>query len=608
MLLQGIKNLLFALESMSYKANSRCINIMSKKFRTTTLAIILLFALAINVLPVSITQNILPPAPRSQKPKNTPVAPSTQAVKAKAPKLVVYIVIDQFQAEYLSRFNPWFGEKGFRALMQDGAYFVNANYRHGATYTGPGHALIASGAYGAQHSIVANNWYNRATGKSEAMTHDSEHPLIGISKLSTSDETSPKNFIGTTLGDELMLSNGRQSKVISLAVKSRAAINLGGKLGKAFWFNEDKGEFITSTYYMDSLPSWVKAFNDKRFADSYFGKSWEAFPNEKLFESCHEDDYKFEMNPFANGRTFPHKITGNLSQPGADFYEAFGHTPWANDMTFAFAQAAIESEELGKRDVTDMLEISLTANDLVGHAYGPYSREVADITVRTDKQIADFLTYLDKRFSANDLLVVLTADHGAGAIPEYMSQLKLGGARIKKKQIKDVMEAALNSRYGQANWVLALEDPSVYLNYEAMDKYKLSHSEVERAAGEAILSIPGVAGYLTRTQFTSGPLPNTALAAAYQRSFHPVRSGDVIVMLQPFYIWGKYAEKDEGATHGSPYSYDTHVPLIFRGNAVKAGIYKDNIDMANLAPTVATILKVNAPASCQGQPLTDALK
>jgi predicted AlkP superfamily pyrophosphatase or phosphodiesterase len=314
------------------------------------------------------------------------------------------------------------------------------------------------------------------------------------------------------------------------------------------------------------------------------------------------------MNPQGNGRTFPHKITGKEEKAGGNYYEAFEHTPWANDLTFALARAAIEAEQMGADDIPDLLGISLTANDLVGHAYGPYSQEVADLTVRTDRQIADFLAYLDKRFGANDLIVVLTADHGAGAIPEFMDRLKLNGARIKKKQIKETVEAALNARYGTANWVVGLEDPSIYLKYQAIDERKLSRSEVERAAGDSLMAIPGVLGYLTRTQFLTGTLPPTPLAAAYQKSFHPDRSGDVILILKPFYIWGKYAEKDEGATHGSPYSYDTHVPLIIRGSAIKPGVYPENIDMADLAPTIATILKINPPAACQGHTLAEALR
>jgi predicted AlkP superfamily pyrophosphatase or phosphodiesterase len=574
---------------------------MILKIKATPVIAILLFLLTMGTLPLTAVQNIIPPARRKR-------VPPTPAVKVTPPRLIVYIVIDQFRPEFLTRFGPWFGQGGFRALMKDGAYFTNANYSHGATYTGPGHAAIASGAYGAQHSIVANKWLNRATGKSEAMVHDPKSSFIGIDKLTPDDETSPANFIGTTLGDELLLSNGFKSKVVAIAVKDRAAINLGGKLGKAYWFNEEKGEFLTSTYYMKALPDWLRDFNSRRIADSYFGKSWERLPDEKLFESCNEDDYKFEMNPLGNGRAFPHKVTGKEERPGSIYYEAFEHTPWANDLTFSLARAAIEAEQLGADDIPDILAISLTANDLVGHAYGPYSQEVADLTVRTDRQIADFLTYLDKRFVANDLLLVLTADHGAGAIPEFMDRLKLDGARIKKKKIKETVEAALNTRYGTANWVVGLEDPSVYLNYQAIDERKLSRAEVERAAGDALLAIPGVAGYLTRTQFLTGTLPPTPLAAAYQKSFHPDRSGDVILILKPFYIWGKYAEKDEGATHGSPYSYDTHVPLIIRGSPIKPGFYQENIDMTDLAPTIATILKINPPAACQGRALAEALR
>lgn len=580
---------------------------MLKKSKQFSVMVIVCIIFSLISISLSSGQNILPGA--SQKRRPNPTSKATSAViNPTKPKLVVYLVIDQFKAEFLNRFEPWFGQNGFKALIKNGAYFTNANYRHGATYTGPGHAAIASGAYAVQHSIVANKWYNRVSGKSEAMLFDPNSKYIGVDEINPDEESSPVNFIGTTLGDQLLLSNNFQSKVVTIAIKERAAINLGGKLGKAYWFNETKGGFLTSTYYMKSLPSWVEQFNSKQIADSYFGKSWEKLPDEKLFQLCRVDDYKFETDVKGSGKVFPHKITGKLDKPGPDFYEAFEHTPWANDLTFEFARAAIEAEQLGSDSSPDLLAISLTANDYVGHAYGPYSQEVADITVRTDKQIGDFLAYLDKKFGADNILVVLTADHGAGAIPEYMKEIGIDGLRIKKKTIKETIENVLNAKYGKASWVAALEDPNVYLNYKVMDEKKLSHTEVENVVGEALLNIAGVASYLTRSQFLNGTLPKTSIAEAYQLSFHPERSGDVVLVLEPFYIWGKYAEKDEGATHGSPYWYDRHVPLIIRGSAINPGVYQADTEIICIAPTVATILKINPPANCQGQPLTDVLR
>ncbi|MBN8724425.1 MAG: alkaline phosphatase family protein [Acidobacteria bacterium] len=583
---------------------------MLKKLKTITLTSTIILIVMLVTSSLSIGQNILPPVTKSQK-KTTPPnnLVSTTSSKSATPKLIVYLVIDQFRGEFLSRFDPWFGQNGFRALVKEGAYFTNANYHHGATYTGPGHTAIASGAYGMQHSIISNKWYNRKTNRSEAMLFDPNSKYIGIDQeVDAGEENSPANFIGTTIGDQLLLSNNFQSKVVTLAIKERAAIALGGKLGKAYWFNETTGGFLSSTYYMKSLPAWVESFNNKRIADSYFGKSWEKLPDEKLFQLCREDDYRFETNVKGNKKSFPHLVTGKLDKPGADFYEAFEHTPWANDLTFEFARAAIEAEQLGMDDKPDFLAISLTANDLVGHAYGPYSQEVADITIRTDKQIGDFLSYLDKKFGKDNILVVLTADHGAGAVPEYSSDLGLNGMRIKKKFIKETIENALNSKYGKAAWVAALEDPNVYLNYKAIEEKKLSHEEVEHAVGEALLSIEGVAGYLTRTQFLNGTLPKTTIAQAYQYSFHPERGGDIVIVLKPFYIWGKYAEKDEGATHGSPYWYDRHVPLIIRSSSVKAGVYNKDTQIISIAPTVATILRINPPAISQGEVLAEILK
>jgi len=525
---------------------------------------------------------------------------------ARVPKLVVILVIDQFRQDFLARFAPFFGEGGFRRLMERGANFTDAHYGHAATYTGPGHACIVTGTYGYKNGIIANNWYNRERKQREAMIYDPESQLLD-GPTTPADETSPRNLIGTALGDQLMLANGGQSRVIALAVKDRAAEMLGGKMGKAYWFSERLGEMTSSTYYGRQLPGWVREFNTRRMPDSLFGKSWERLLPESAYRISRRDDFPNESDVKGMGRTFPHPVNGKLSSPGPDFYTAFTYTPWANDYEFAVARAAIEAENLGRGSYPDLLGISLTAQDYVGHAFGPESQEAQDLVARTDRQLADFLTYLTARFPPEELLIGFTADHGACPIPEYLNSIGIEAGRIRSADVQATVEQALDARFGAGDWVLAAEDPSVYLNREEMARKNLAPAEVERAAGEAALTIHGMAAYFTRSALMAGEPSATPLARQVARSFHPERSGDVMLVTRPYYFWGRYGSQDTGTTHGSPYAYDTHVPLILFGAGIRAGTHRGRVEIADLAPTLASLLQLNAPSGSDGRVLTEAL-
>ena len=525
-----------------------------------------------------------------------PRAKRAGRVDAGRPKLVVLVVVDQFRLEYLERFAGDFGEGGFRRFLRDGAVF-EGRYGQQNTYTGPGHALIASGSYAYASGIMQNKWWNRATGQSESMLFD-PRSILHDGGHAAEDETSPRNFQGSTIGDELLLASPR-SRVVALALKDRGAILLGGRMGQAYFQSEQTGDFIASTYYAPAVPEWVRAFNAQKLADQAFGKTWErALPADRYPE---RDDHPNEGDIKGLGRTFPHKLTGKLKAPGPDFYTVFQHSPYGLDLTFAFARAALDSEKLGQRGVTDLLGISITPTDYVGHAFGPYSQEVHDIVVRTDRALEGFLRELDRRFGG-EALVVLTADHGATPVPEWSAEHRLAGHRVKKAQIKDAVERALAARFGEGKWVSALEDPSVYLDWSLIDKKKLDHAEVERVTGEAAITVPGIQGYFTRTQLQNGWLPPTAIARAVARSYVPTRSGDVVLLQAPFSFWGKYGEKDWGDTHGSPYRYDTDVPLVFLGKGVVPG-RRGGADMVDLAATLARRLGLPMPAACEGEPL-----
>ncbi|MCS6818150.1 MAG: alkaline phosphatase family protein [Blastocatellia bacterium] len=523
------------------------------------------------------------------------------------PRLIVLVVIDQFREEYLLRFEPFFGDGGFRRLLTHGAAFTNCHYEHAPTVTAPGHATIATGATPAVHGIINNDWYDREMGQIVTSVSDPSRHVVGASSGRAS---SPHRLLGTTFADELRLSTNFRSKVITLSYKDRSAILLGGKLANlALWFDETSGSFITSDYYVSALPEWAARFNAARPADRYFGARWEkAFP-EAAYAFAAPDD-RPEETPLPGGsRTFPHHITGGLTQPGPAFYTAFTFTPFANEVLVELAKRAIEGEQLGRDEFPDLLAISFSTNDLVGHYFGPDSQEVVDLTLRTDRALASLLAYLDSRPDANYVLA-LTADHGVAPIPEYAARMKLGSRRISPTLVRQAIEEALSARFGEGPWIEPkalplLSSGFVYLNREAIVRKQLDAAAVEQMAGEAALKVPGIARYYTRTQLLEGRFPTDLVGRRVAASFHPTRSPDVTLVPEPFaFISGGRT----GTTHGSPYSYDAHVPLILFGRRIVPGIYRHTCTPADLAPTLAALLGIEIPAGATGRILQEAIR
>ena len=528
-----------------------------------------------------------------------PAAPATFG--AKRPKLVVVIALDQFRSDYLVRFESGFGETGFKRLLREGASFTG-HYGHYATYTGPGHALLLSGSYPYVNGISTNKFFNPATSRSEAMVFDGQSKILGVKETEADMDVSPRNFYGSTVGDELILAQGRQSKTVALATKGRGAILMGGRLAKTYWMNDETGDMTTSTYYSATLPAWVEAWNKKKLADSWFGKSWDRSLPAAAYSSAAADDTASEGGWKGLGKTFPHKVDGKLKAPGPDYYEALCATPFANDWELDFAKTAVEGEQLGQRGVTDMLAISLSATDLAGHDFGPLSHEVQDIVARTDKQLGDFLDWLHGKLGKEEVLVVLSADHGGVPMPEQMSSFGFSAGRLKKKAIGEAIEKALKDKFGGEKWVVALEDPHVFLDRKKIEEKKLKAEDVERVAGEAAAKLEGFGGYFTRTALLQGKVPDSDLGRSILRTYFAPRGGDVVMWTLPFYIWGKYAEKDQGTTHGTFYRYDTDVPVLISGAAVKPGKYGVH-EMIDLAPTLSHLLGVARPAGAEGNVL-----
>ncbi|MBI4851000.1 MAG: alkaline phosphatase family protein [Acidobacteria bacterium] len=524
------------------------------------------------------------------------------------PKLAVVIVVDQFRADYLQRFNHLFGQKGFRRLMNQGAYFTNANYAYSNTYTAAGHATIVTGSLPSIHGIIGNKWFDRRTGKFLRASDDSEVKGVG-----TEGTSSPTLLLTTTIGDQLRLSNNYQSKSFGVSIKDRSAVFTAGRRGSgAYWFNEKKGQMCSSTYFIKELPEWVLKFNEQRVPDQYFQKNWERKLPENAYNISDQDDASYEDTWDGNTKTFPHIIDGNSKEITPAFYKQFGDSPFSNEMLAKFALATIDSEKLGQDQYPDFLTVSFSAPDLVGHMFGPYSQEVQDMIIRTDETIGFLLDELDKRFGLNNILVVLTADHGVAPIPAYAQKHNLGGLRIDGLKLRKEMEERLIKQFGRLNnddkYIFGLVNQQFYLNEDALKNKKLEIKEVEDFLGQQAVKTEGFANYYTRTKIVAGEMPSTDIGRKIIAGFSAERSGSVFMLLKPFAQIAEAEDEYNGTGHGTAYHYDTHVPIIFMGKQIKPGIYHTTSSPSDIAPTLATILDVEPPNGSIGRVLLEGLK
>jgi predicted AlkP superfamily pyrophosphatase or phosphodiesterase len=559
-------------------------------------AIILLCLLFGSVTSSGLAQRPLPASARQSQ---------TRAARGSGqPKLVVVITVDQFRYDYLERFGDLFAKGGFRRLVNEGAVFTNANYDYVPTVTAAGHAAIFTGSVPAQNGIVGNYQVDRESGEKRPIVSDNSYHILSNSGPATQPgAASPRVLQGTTIGDQMRLANNFQSKVIAISQKDRAAVLPGGQLANgAYWYANDTGNIVSSDYYFKELPAWVKKFNTAERPDKYFGAKWEhALPDEAYKRA--QSEYLPEMVSVI-GQKFPYTINGGEARPGPKFYRDFEYTPFASEYLVSLAKAAIDAESLGADQFPDLLAVSFSAPDLVGHYYGPDSQEIEDIYIRLDRVLADFLNYVDRRVGLANTVVVVSADHGVAPIPEYMHLRGIDAMRIPEPKLSAAVEKALEARFGGRKWLQTFENEQLYLDRKVMAERKADPAEVERVAGEAALTVPGIANYFTRTQILEGRLPSGALSRRVMNGFNRARSGDVWIITKPFYF---VTEFNLVTRHASGYSYDTHVPVIFFGAGVRAGRYNAECSPSDIAPTLASLLGVEPPSNRVGRVLTEAI-
>jgi predicted AlkP superfamily pyrophosphatase or phosphodiesterase len=514
------------------------------------------------------------------------------------PKLVVVIVIDGLPQDQVLKYRDQYGPSGFNLLLQKGAWFGNAHQAHAVTLTAPGHTAVLAGAYPYQSGIIANEWIDPRTLAETYCTGDPAHSYIG-EETKKLDGTSPANLRVSTLGDELRYANGGRSKVLTVSGKDRGAILLAGKTGTAYMYMDKSGRFASSTYYMKEHPRWWTSFYASRPQDRWLGKSWTLALSEPAYARSISDPQAWFPNYRGMGNRFPFALPS-----GAAHYGALMGTPYGDEATLEFARAAIEGENLGGNapGVPDLLGVSLSTHDYVNHSFGPESRESQDHLLHLDRALASFFGYLAKRVGRDNVLIVLTADHGFLNVPEYASSKGFPGTRIDSKKLLAELNEKLGARFGAGTYALSISYPTIILDRKLIDERKLARAEVESAAARIVTEYPGIAAVYTRAQLEGGALPGR-LGTLVQRAWHRQLSGDLYVVQRPYAMFGSNV-----ATHGSPYPYDTNVPLMLLGARwIRPGAFTGYAEVVDLAPTLAYLLETRPPSGSEGRVLSEVL-
>jgi hypothetical protein len=520
-----------------------------------------------------------------------------------SPKLVVVLVVDGLPAEQVQRYRDQFGQGGFRRLLDQGAYFSNAHQAHGITVTAIGHSAILSGAYPYQHGIIGNNWIDPVTMKSVYCTEDSNYTYIG-EETKPSDGTAPTKLRVPTLGDELRYETGNRAKVVTVSGKDRGAILLAGKTGTAYMYMDKTGDFASSTFYMAAHPAWASKFNAAKPQDAYYGKTWKPL----LADAAYANDAPDMPASTTSPNKFPLMYYSDNGGPDADYYNRLKTGPALDELTLEFARAAVEGEDLGKNPagVPDVLGVSLSAHDYVNHAFGPESKMSHDHLQRLDRMLASFFGYLDKRVGMDNVVVVLTADHGFANTPEYSQTRHIDAQRLNGDKMVDALNAHLAARFKVEKIVIAASVPNLHLDYDAIEKSGLKRDDVENEAARFLLKQNGVAEVFTRTQLETGNVTGTRMGLLMRRAWNRQISGDLMVVPKPFWFFGSGSS---GSSHGTPYAYDTNVPLMIMGSRwIKPGSYGQYAEVVDIAPTLAHLLRVRPPAASEGRVLIETLR
>ena len=578
--------------------------------------VMLLVSLSISTLIGCAPEKSTASAPAA-KPAVTPTSNTT--IRSK-PRLILQITVDALRSDLPKRYAHMLGDGGFRYFMEQGVDYTNAHYQHANTETIVGHVSLATGSVPAAHGMVGNVWFDREKGRLTYNIEDARYRLLtagaDVDKKTEIDPTqkaakvdgrSPAAILSSTFSDELSVHFNGKSKIFAVSVKDRGAVSLAGHAGKAFWFSKSSGEFVTSTYYYEKYPEWVTEWNARKPAAAYAGKAWELmYPVEKyLFGKADDREYETDFPGF--GRTFPHAY-GEVG----DKYLTTRLTlsPAGDELTLDFAKTLLDNEQLGQDDVTDYLSVSFSSTDYVGHIFGASSLESEDNIGRLDRTLADLLAHVDKKVGLKNTLVVLSADHGQPEIPGHLHELGIENAHYfdTKALDKTPAIAALKKKFSIGEELIeAYFQPYIYLNQKLIRQKGLDQAEVEKVVAEELMKFDGVAAAVSSTALRTASLPDTLLNRTILRNFHSKRSGDIYLVFEPNVFINDFDGLTVASTHGSPWRYDTYVPVMFAGAGLQSQSVSRLITPYDVAPTLSAFLGVKPPSAAIGNPLPEVL-
>lgn len=553
--------------------------------------------------------------------------PSAVVAAEEKPRLVVMLVFDQMRGDYLTRWEGLFAEGGFKRLTGDGAWYVNCHYPYAYTMTGPGHATISTGCPPMTHGIVGNEWYDRKEAKAVNCVGSDRHSQIPPppppkdKKKHDLKGVSPARLLAPTFADALKDQLGEDARVVAVSLKDRSSVLPGGKRPDACYWADKNGQFVTSNYYRDAVHGWVKEFNKEKFVDQWHGKQWLRLRPDLDYEKYSgPDDGKGENKGSHQGYTFPHPFTDGPKKDRANYYAAVAASPFGNDVLLALAKKAVVAEKLGSRDKPDFLSISFSSNDLVGHAWGADSQEVLDVTLRSDLIVKELLTFLDEKVGKDKYVVAMTADHGICPLPEVSRSKGLEARRVDLNKMLRAGEEHLDQTFSvgsggpdekkdagkkedankpreskkgefKGKWLTTHKSLMLYFNQKYLASRGVTTEHAARVLARWMARQPGIATAYTRADLLRDDLPDE-VARMTRRSFFPERSGDVMLIVERYCL---LTSTLTGTTHGTPWEYDTHVPLVAMGPGIKPGVRKERVSPEHMALILSRAAGVKPP-------------
>ncbi len=518
-----------------------------------------------------------------------------------SPKLIVGIVVDQMRYDYLTRFWNHFEDDGFKRMVNQGFNCKNNHFNYAPTSTGPGHTSVYTGTTPAIHGIIGNNWYDKETDQEVYCASDEAFNSVGTT--TDAGKMSPHRMAVTTVTDQLRLHNQMRSKTIAIALKDRGAVLPGGHTANAaYWFHgADEGNWITSSFYMDSLPNWVIDFNASNAAENY-KKPWTTIKDVNTYLESGLDNNKYEG--LFTGQTapiFPHDLQNLWNSNGQ--YDIIKASPYGNSITADFAIAALEGEDLGSDSITDFLAVSFSSTDYVGHKYGVNSKEIQDTYVRLDRDLARLFKALDKKVGENEYTVFLTADHGAINVPAYLKDQKIPAGYMDGGELATKFQEFLKYKYGTTDLVKNNSNYQLFLDHDVIKNLDLQIGDVQSEIAHELLNYKDIDKVYTAQQMWQNEYTH-GVPYILQKGYNQKRSGDILMVLKP----GTISYSVTGSTHGSPQIYDTHVPLLFYGKGIRKGSTIVRTEIPDIAPTICSLLGIAFPSGSTGTPIAKVLK